>query len=535
MPLKLTVFLALLLPQFGWADSQLVLQLKWKPQFQFAGYYVAQELGYYKELGLDVEIRPGGPGRNSLTEVLDGRADFGVSSSNLVAEHINGAPVKALAAIFQTSPARFITLKSSGIERAEQLRDKRVMLLPQNASFELIALLSQLNLLEQIERLDTSFNIDSLIDGETDAFNGYATNEPFALQEWGVEYNLIDPAEYGIRFYADVLFTTDQIAQARPKDVRAFANASLRGWEYAMQHPSEAIEIVSRFAPEKTLSHLRYEALAMHSHMSKELVPIGYMNTERWMSIKAYLASIGEIPADSRLDIDQFIFPIEAAEFDWKQHGWIVTTAALLLSLLLAWAAWAHRQKEIVEEKLESTFNLATHDPLTGLANRYLFVDRFRKVLARKEREAYTPMLAFIDIDKFKAVNDTRGHHAGDELLQALASEMAAEMRPSDTLARIGGDEFALLVDSTQSGTEEMICRRLHQAVQRVVESLELTGFRVDASIGAIILDANVPDDPESLLALADREMYAAKCSAFEKVRVARLSQLRGSLYEIAG
>ena len=129
-----------------------------------------------------MEIHPGGPGRNSLTEVLEGRADFGVSSSNLAAERIKGAPVKALAAIFQNSPARFVTLKSSGIERAEQLRGKRVMLLPNNASFELVALLNQLNLLERVERIDTSFNIDSLVDGETDAFNGYATNEPFASQ-----------------------------------------------------------------------------------------------------------------------------------------------------------------------------------------------------------------------------------------------------------------------------------------------------------------------------------------------------------------
>ena len=511
-------------------ENHVVLQLKWKPQFQFAGYYVAQELGFYKEAGLKVEIHPGGPGKNSLSEVLEGRADFGVSSSNLVAERIKGAPVRALAAIFQTSPARFITLKSSGIERAEQLRDKRVMLLPQNASFELVALLSQLNLLQQIERLDTSFRIDSLINGETNAFNGYATNEPFVLQEWGVGYNLIDPADYGIRFYADVLFTSDQIVETRPKDVRAFTQASLRGWEYAMKYPSEAIEIVSRYAPEKSLSHLRYEALAMHAHMSKDLVPIGYMNTERWMAIKAYLASIGDIPADSTLDIDQFVFPIEPAEFDWKQHGWIVTTAALLLSLLLAWAIWAHRQKKIVEEKLESTFNLATHDTLTGLANRYLFVDRFRKMLAHREREAMTPMLVFIDIDKFKAVNDTRGHQAGDELLQALASGMLSETRPSDTLARIGGDEFALLVDYFEAGSEEAICGRIHQAVERVVESLELTDLRVSASIGAVILDSTLPDDLESLLALADREMYAAKCSKNEKIRVVRLSQLRGSL-----
>lgn len=532
--LPLFFICTLLTPKVVSANDHFVLQLKWTPQFQFAGYYVAQALGFYKDEGLSIEIRPGGAGHNSLEEVVSGRADFGISSSNLVAERIKGSPVKALAAIFQNSPARFITLESSGIKRAEQLAGKRVMLLPQNASFELVALLNQKNVLSSVERLDTSFDIDSLIHGETDAFNGYVTNEPYSLQEWGIKYNLIDPADSGIRFYADVLFTSDRLAKASPDAVRAFARASLKGWNYALQQPSEAVEIVSQFAPQKSLSHLRYEALAMHDHLSKDLVPIGYMNTERWLSIKAYLASIGEIPADARLEMEEFIFPIERSHFDWRLYGGYVVGACVILLLLLFWALWAHRQKGIVEEQLESTFTLATHDPLTGLANRYLFVDRFRQVLAHKEREAVTPMIAFIDIDKFKAVNDTLGHQIGDDFLKALATEMLAETRTADTLARLGGDEFALLVEKVNAGAEHRICERLHQAVERAVESFALEPLKVGASIGAVVLDANIPDDPETLLALADREMYAAKCSIKDKIRISALSELRGSLYPVS-
>jgi len=79
------------------------------------------------------------------------------------------------------------------------------------------------------------------------------------------------------------------------------------------------------------------------------------------------------------------------------------------------------------------------------------------------------------------------------------------------------------------------MCERLHRAVQRVVGSFDLKDLGVNASIGAIILDTNLPDEPESLLALADREMYAVKCSETEKIRISPLSMLRGSLYEIAG
>lgn len=528
------ILLTLLLAKVAVADQHLVLQLKWKPQFQFAGYFVAQELGYYKEAGLDVEIRAGGPGKNSLVEVLEGEADFGVSSSLLLAERIKGAPVKALAAIFQNSPARFITLKSSNIQSAEQLAGKRVMLLPQNASFELVTLLTQLNLMQSIERVDTSFDIDSLVDGDTDAFNGYETNEPYLLQEWGVDYNLIDPADYGIRFYGDVLFTTDNLAQTRPKAVRAFAKASLRGWRYAIDHPNKAIEIVARYAPDKSLSHLRYEALAMHEHMSKDLVPVGYMNAERWRSIQAYLAAIGEIPNDYMLDLDAFLFPLEQQPFDWQRYWYWVALVVALIGSLSAWAIWSHRQRGIAEDQLQTTFDLATHDSLTKLANRYLFIDRFRQVLEHKQRKSFTPMVVFIDIDKFKSINDTQGHRFGDDFLKSVATEMLQETRPTDTLARIGGDEFVLLVDQFQPGSEQLICDRLRQAVQRAVESMELTSLHVDASIGAIVIDSNIPVNPERLLALADREMYAAKCRDDEKIRIARLSQVIASLYEIS-
>lgn len=522
----------LLLATNASADSHIVLQLKWKPQFQFAGYYVAQELGFYKDAGLDVEIRAGGPGLNSVSEVVSGRAQFGISSSNLLAEHIMGAPVKVLAAIFQNSPSRFITLASSGIETAEDLEGKRVMLLRGNASFELITLLTQLNLLNRIERLDTSFNINSLVSGETDVFNGYISNEPFELEAQGISFNVIDPAAYGIRFYSDVLFTNDQTAAATPQVVRDFAKASLRGWRYALDHPEEAVRIVSAFAPDKTLSHLRYEALSIQEHISDELVPLGYMNENRWLSIKAYLSSIGEIPNDPALDMDRFIFDLEQQEFDWQRFGPYVALALMLVLLLLSWAIWSHRRKNQLEVRLENTFQMATHDTLTGLANRYLFLDRFAQVLSHKRRNRVRPLIAFIDIDKFKSINDNLGHHVGDEFLKELAHEMLQELRPSDTLARIGGDEFVLLVDDVSEGMEQRITDRLTAAVQRVVQQFELQRLGVAASIGALLLDANLPEGPEKLLALADREMYVAKSSPTERVRIRTLSELNSSLFD---
>lgn len=505
-----------------------VLQLKWTPQFQFAGYYVAKELGYYNDVGLDVDVHAGGPGLNSVTEVSEGRADFGISSSNLVSERINGVPVQALAAIFQYSPSRILTLESSGIETAEQLSGRRVMLRPGNENFEIVTLLTQLNLLDKIDRMNTSYNVNSLINNETDAYNAYANNEPYELDRLGLGYNLIDPSDYGINFYGDVLFTHNALTKSDPNMVRAFTKASLKGWEEALQNPERAIDIVSKYAPLKTRTHLRYEALAMHGHMQSDLVPVGYMNKERWLAIKDLLVSIGEIPENAEFNPEQFLFPLAPERFQWKQYWHILLLSVLVGSLLVALVVLSHIRGRKLEGQLDVAFKMATLDPLTGLANRYLFSDRFNLALSQRKRTNVAQMIIFLDIDKFKRINDTLGHQVGDDFLIAVAKAMKAEIRPSDTLARLGGDEFAFLFDDDlKLGTEQEICERIYAAVMQTIKQFELGNLDVNVSIGGLVLDIHLPTTPERLLALVDREMYAVKANENKKIRIGYLSKLK--------
>jgi diguanylate cyclase (GGDEF)-like protein/PAS domain S-box-containing protein len=153
----------------------------------------------------------------------------------------------------------------------------------------------------------------------------------------------------------------------------------------------------------------------------------------------------------------------------------------------------------------------AFHDSLTGLANRALFRDRVAHALARQARGHGSVSVLFTDLDDFKTVNDSLGHDAGDQLLVAVAERLRAVMRPEDTTARFGGDEFAILLEeTTEDGTR--------RAAERILEALrspfEFQGRQVvmHASIGAAVT-SDSQTEPDDLLRQADLAMYNAKTS----------------------
>ncbi|MFJ5231438.1 putative bifunctional diguanylate cyclase/phosphodiesterase [Kitasatospora sp. NPDC088391] len=153
--------------------------------------------------------------------------------------------------------------------------------------------------------------------------------------------------------------------------------------------------------------------------------------------------------------------------------------------------------------------HLAFHDPLTGLANRVLFQDRATHALDRAERSGTVTGVLFVDLDDFKAVNDTRGHAVGDELLLAVAHRLSGALRSSDTAARLGGDEFAVLVENALAPAD--VDAVADSLLALFAEPFELgTGAaRVSASIGAATTEDS--SDITELLAHADLALYAAK------------------------
>lgn len=154
----------------------------------------------------------------------------------------------------------------------------------------------------------------------------------------------------------------------------------------------------------------------------------------------------------------------------------------------------------------------ALHDGLTGLPNRALFMDRLEHGLhLASRRQDFGFAVLFLDLDRFKVINDSLGHLAGDQLLIAIAQKLKAPLRLGDTIARLGGDEFAILLEGISEVREaQEIADRIQQALET---PLELNGQRVftTASIGITLSSGSSTDDPESLLRNADLAMYRAK------------------------
>ncbi len=158
----------------------------------------------------------------------------------------------------------------------------------------------------------------------------------------------------------------------------------------------------------------------------------------------------------------------------------------------------------------EALAHQAIHDPLTGLPNRLQFVERLGRELARAEQCNERIAVLFLDVDRFKVVNDSLGHSAGDRLLVAVADRLSATVGPNDIVGRFGGDEFTILChDVTSEETAELIAERLSEAIARPVALMEGEVF-VTASIG-IALSGGSVDSPETLLRSADAAMYRAK------------------------
>jgi diguanylate cyclase (GGDEF)-like protein len=168
------------------------------------------------------------------------------------------------------------------------------------------------------------------------------------------------------------------------------------------------------------------------------------------------------------------------------------------------------RLTEQLRERERDLVQLAHQDPLTGLPNRLLFADRLGQALRRARREQRQVALLFLDLDGFKAINDSLGHPAGDRVLQEAARRLRGQVREGDTLARFGGDEFTLVLDPVErAGDAALVAEKLTQAFKRPID-LDGRPLYVTLSIG-ISLYPQDGIDVDTLVRNADTAMYQAK------------------------
>ncbi len=325
--------------------NKFILQLKWKHQFQFAGYYAAIEKGFYAEEGLEVELRELPPNTSSIAEVLSGNADFGIGNGDILIQYVNGAPLVVLASIFQSSPAALAVRSESNITTPQQLAGKTIEINPRNAgSVEVLTMLSLEGIKPTQYRItESSQSLNKLLNNQTDASEIYLTNEPYFLEKFGIPYNIITPKKYGVDFYAECLFTRQDLLRKNHKMVDGFLRASLKGWEYALNNPEEIAQVIqTKYKTTKTLEHLIFEAQKVKEFVQPDLINIGHTNKGRWLQMMETLLQAGMI--NKTVSVDNLIYKPHINNSPQVKTAWLIFLF-FFLALSILFHVWLNKKK----------------------------------------------------------------------------------------------------------------------------------------------------------------------------------------------
>jgi len=514
-------FILWVFPCCSFALETVELQLRWHHQFQFAGYYAAVEQGFYRDVGLNVILTEGQPDKKPVTQVLKGQATYGVGNSEVLLNRLQGVPLVALAAVFQHSPSVLIARTDSNISSPHDLIAKKVMLMGEqvgegHVDADFVAMLYNENIdIKKIDFIPSSYQVQDLIDGKTDVFNAYLSNEPYYLKQRNVDYTILSPRNYGVDFYSDILFTTETELVNHPQRVKDFREASLKGWRYALDHQQEIIDLLmSQYTTEKTEEHLVFEAEAVKGLVLPNVVELGHMNPWRWQHMARTFIDASMVDDDHFLEGFNYQQLMLQKQSKWIQIGKFAVLTSFVVILILIVLTFAYiRTKQEIKLRLkaeDSLKEIAYTDSLTSLDNRHQFFILGEQSLKQAKRNRSSVALCYIDVNNFKNFNDNYGHHVGDLILVNLANVLRKITRESDIIARVGGDEFIVIFENISTRDEaEQLLLNMKQHIEKPIP-FDGHHFITTVSIGLGLY----PDEAatlDELLKVADGKMYAAK------------------------
>ena len=254
------------------AVQRVSLQLQWVTQAQFAGYYVALDKGYYRQEGIDLTIKPGGPDLAPIDLVDSGVSDFGTSLlADLATSIQSGKLIISIAQIQQANGLVLVANKSSGIKQPQDLVGKKVGVWLGSWEAQFNALLAKESIAPQsVQVVSQGFSMEPFLKGDLNVASAMIYNEYYMVLESGVkpeDLNVIDYATYGLDFPGDTLFTSRKTAKDRPDLCVRMLRASLKGWQYAVDHPEETADIVLKY--DKSGVQTRQHQLSMMKEIAK--------------------------------------------------------------------------------------------------------------------------------------------------------------------------------------------------------------------------------------------------------------------------
>ncbi len=347
----LFVCLAFVVPQAVSADihnDKVTLQLKWEHEFQFAGYYAALWQGYYADEGLDVEIlpasRPDGSLLSPADELREGRADYAIGALDILVHRDRGEELVVLAPIFQRSPNSVFALPDTPLANIQDLAKLTIATPAEDfTKAEVLALYHAHGIkLDTARFIDKPPIVSTLLDGSADAIATYSISARTNAKESGVQLKELSPKDFGLDFYGDTLYTHQRVIERDPEQVEKFLRASLKGWDYALNHKTEIAQRIANELPRHLFSYDDLEgynlafADIIDNYMAYPYTQIGHNNHLRWQRMISRLREIGVI--SKPMDIDELVYSPERQVFDNNLQILLIVGFGLLLVLSLYYA-----------------------------------------------------------------------------------------------------------------------------------------------------------------------------------------------------
>ena len=304
------LLLSIFIITYSYAEKQNVtLQLQWKHQFQFAGYYMAKEKGFYDEVNLNVKFLEYKNGTNIIEDILSKKTNYATGRSSLINQRSHGKKVVLLTSILQSSPLALVTKKDSGIRTLKDFKKKRLTITGNEAETSMYPML----LSQQINKSDIIVNssknkLDDFINDKTDIITLYTSNQEYSLIQKGIKYNIFHPVDYSFDFYDDILFTNEYETTIKKQRTRNFTNASLKGWRYAFENIDETIDIILKHynTQNKTRNALKYEARILKQLAFQGITELGNINKNKIQRTYDIYHIMGL--TKNTVNLDKFIF-----------------------------------------------------------------------------------------------------------------------------------------------------------------------------------------------------------------------------------
>lgn len=340
--------------------EKISVQLLWKHQFEFAGFYMAKEKGFYNDIGIDVYLKEFQSGTNITKEIIEQKSNFGVNGSNLILDKINGLDIYMLMPFLQVSPLVIATKKRTDLNNIVNLRNKKIMLADNQMMIPSLKAMFKINNLTEndFETVPHNFNIQNLLDDKVDAISIYLSNELYHLTKGNYDYIIYNPSDYGFDFYDDILFTSEKFANSNPTLVKNFYEATKKGWDYAFSNIEETANLINMKynTQNKSLEQLLYEG--------KKLKELAFFDKEEYLKFK--IEVINQIIQTYKLlnlvkisvNIDKFIYTDAIYNEEEIETRSLYKILGCILLFLCVFYYWIRKLADVKIRKKQESISL---------------------------------------------------------------------------------------------------------------------------------------------------------------------------------